>query len=481
MAWGRRCFVRSIACAGAFAALGLAPANADADGTLTAEYDFDYKGTFTYQPSNPGVWQHVVDLHVQERSVYGVEVRGGQPQLTRRTGSLAVSGTVTATYAPPNQQLSCTGTLSLRAGADPRRFLQPYVGYDAVRKSFQVIGSVPAGNYIQSTGTGECGVPPNGGVFGPIQNPSASGPSGDWQTPALYALPNRFHTAVPFRVDSFKSPSGQSEVSLLGTLSLTNTTAPPPDPDRFPYGPQDDPAAARAALRAAIERAKVPCIREGAGLLLVGAGGLLTGLPGSTGLTLAVAGGLTAAFASHACAEAIKDVVTSYQRAQALAGASAAGAAGAGASPSAGSGARARSSALPSCARRPASVRSFCHALRSAYAELIAAYRATAEADAALTAAVRGRRAASVLRTLEGRAGAALARQDSAGTRVARLLRAQRIQARISRAQSARVITALVRLLGARRVPRARLGALAGDALVPSPLNMLRSLERPAG
>ncbi|HET9103719.1 MAG TPA: hypothetical protein VFN55_10235, partial [Solirubrobacteraceae bacterium] len=144
---------------------------------------------------------------------------------------------------------------------------------------------------------------------------------------------------------------------------------------------------------------------------------------------------------------------------------------------------------LPSCASKPAALRSFCSALRGDLAQEIAAAQRSAALAAALLTTVDRETAAR-----RSHRGAALQRQLAAGDRLVAALRAtersqrtlgsmisgriaaQHVTGQLTAAQDATAISALLRRLRARGVTRATLQRRAPSALTAGPYDLLAHL-----
>jgi hypothetical protein len=484
--------IRSLCGLLALATLAL-PGAALADGTITAVYEGKFDGHFVYNVADPEAWRHDVHLEWKETSVYAVKSSGpNDVTLTLSSSTLTASGTKKASYAPPNAAMSCDATLKLRDGFDAASFNRPSVGWDFVRKEFQALGLAPtSGAQVQSSAGGQCEVPINGGILGPVTLPQQTSPS-DWITPELRALYNAPTTTVPFKVDAkTTSANSESHVIVDAALTLTNTggvpPAVPPPAGPSPAGPEI-PADKRAAFRdlgPAVRWATLPCTVEAQGLTLLGTGVLFAGAPGG-GLALAVSGNLLAGAFAPTCAEAIKRIISDYRRYK---------------DPPfpdfhtvARPAAVSQRVALPSCKRYPKRIRGYCSDLRAAVTRLVIAARKVSAVDRSLettvgrqTAAISARDASAVAlqaataEQLGAQMAAALREQGRAGAKIAALLRSRGLRLRHTRAQNSKVIAAVARLVGRKGVSRTDLAAAVPSALQPRASDLTQALANPGG
>jgi hypothetical protein len=119
------------------------------DGTATADYSGHLTQKFVYQPTDPSVWQGTLDMTWDEKETFSLLGRA-QKHLTVKvlSRSLTISGSVTNTFAAPNEGLTCSASLSARPGSpDP---MSP--GYGGQPLGFGVDANVPnSGYFIQSS------------------------------------------------------------------------------------------------------------------------------------------------------------------------------------------------------------------------------------------------------------------------------------------------------------------------------------------
>jgi hypothetical protein len=145
---------------------------------------------------------------------------------------------------------------------------------------------------------------------------------------------------------------------------------------------------------------------------------------------------------------------------------------------------------LPTCAGRPAAVRSFCSALRANLADAVAAAQRGAAVAAALlttvdreTKARKTHHAAALKRQLA--AGDALVRalkaarrsEGAIGAKIASLITAQHVTGQLTAQQDATAIAAVLRRLKAHGVRQATLRRLAPSALTPAPYDLVAHLR----
>ena len=471
----------------ALAGLALPTAAARADGTVTADYSGTLTGTFVYDPARPALDSEKRTLKWQETATYGVTATGPNDVTARLvSSSLTASGEIDAVYAPPNQASSCSGTIGLAQGFNAQNFGWPSVAasFDGTKFEADALAPLTAPE-VASTGSGDCGIPSGGiSVLGPVK-PDPQSQGDDWLSPQLIALSNAPTTSKPYKVD-YTAPDNRSHLVVDATLTLTNVggAAPsPPGPANGPFLPADK-AVALQDLRTAVAAAAGPCLQEGTGLLMFGAGAVLLGAGPAIGPVLVITGSLTAALLAPLCTEAIKRVVSDYRRyhdppfpdfqtaAEPVA--------------------IDRRVPLPSCGHAGRAVRAFCASLRARYAALLLAARRVSADDHALELTVgrqtaahtAGDTAAVALQartatTLEQRMVRDLHAQGSAGAAVRSLLRGRHVRLQLTRGQSTKAIGAVVRLAGRQGVTRAQLAAVAPTALRPRSVDVLAGFADP--
>jgi hypothetical protein len=262
------------------------------DGTVSVEYSGTKDQSFVYQPTNPSVWQGTLHMVFDEKTtvaLYGREQ--GTPTTKVLSESHTISGTWTNTFAPPNQAMTCTASLSAQPGA-PTQFDVYYGNSDP--PAVGVTAQLPVNAFqIQSSAgqTGQCG----------MQNNTANGPGFVSPDDAIEAEApaSPAQVTVPLPSNDFTkhySASGsnsQVTESFSATLQVTTsggpTTAPSP-PKRTLAQIQ----AKRNALNALAESTPAslyPCFSAAVGSTLFAAG-----------LVGRVAGGTMVAIASPLCA-----------------------------------------------------------------------------------------------------------------------------------------------------------------------------------
>jgi hypothetical protein len=254
-------------------------------------------------------------------------------------------------------------------------------------------------------------------------------------------------------------------------------TSPPPAPTK------EAKEAARRDLQPALDTAAGPCFQEGLTLSLLGAGVLVSGAGTTIGVTLVIAGGLTAPIAAPLCTAAIQRVVSDYRiyKDPPLPGIHLA------ARPAA-----VRAPKLPSCTRYHGRPLRFCSALRADDVLLVLAARHTAAVAKALQTTVgratgaqaAGDRSAMALQAttakrLSAQFRRALHDQATIGRRIATRLRAANLRLRLTTAQSATAIQILLTRLAPDTITATELAPVAASALSPSPVDLLKRLEHP--
>lgn len=468
----------------ALAGLALPAAAARADGTVTADYSGSLTGTYVYDPARPALDSETRKFTWHETATYAVTASGPNDVAARIvSSSVTASGQIDASYAPPNQAMSCTGTVGLAPSFDAAHFGRPSVSASFDGARFEADGLAPiTSDQIGSTGSGACAM--TASVLGPVKTDPQS-PADDWITPQLIALSNAPTSSKRYDVD-YTTPDNTSHLVVHATLTLTNVggAAPTPaGPVNGPFVPADK-LAARQDLRTAVAAAAGPCLQQGTGLLMFGSGAVLLGTGPAIGPVLVTTGSLTAAFLAPFCAEAIKRVVSDYRRYHdppfpdfhTVARPPAIN----------------RRVALPSCRHTRQTVHAFCASLRARYVALVRAARRVSADDHALELTVGRQTAAhaagdtaavalqaSTATTLEHAMTKDLRAQGRAGARVRTLLRSRHIRLRLTRKQSKKAIGAVVRLAGRKGVTRAQLAAVAPKALRSRSIDVLAGFADP--
>jgi len=262
-------------------------------------------------------------------------------------------------------------------------------------------------------------------------------------------------------------------------LGTGNGAGPSPPPK--PTAAQKE--AARRDLRPALDWAAGPCLQQGLSLSLIGAGVLVSGSGAIIGGTLVVTGALTAPIAGPLCTAGIERIVADYRiyKDPPLPGIHLA------ARP-----AGVRAPRLPSCTRYHGRLKRYCVGLRADNARLVKAARQTAAVAHALETTV-GRAAAAqaagdqsaitlqaaTAKLLSTQFRSALRAEASAGSRVAKRLRAANVRLRLSTAQSASAIQAVLARLAPQGITGADLAPVAAAALRPGPVDLLERLAHP--
>jgi hypothetical protein len=148
-------------------------------------------------------------------------------------------------------------------------------------------------------------------------------------------------------------------------------------------------------------------------------------------------------------------------------------------------------SSLPSCSRWHGASARFCKRLRPAELAWVRGAQEVTSIDEALStttnrvsAAIAANDAAAVAsqasngRLLEAQERTALAAKDTAGRKVATVLRGAHLQFRLTRSQSRRTIATVEKALGKQGISAATLRTLGGTALTPSAVNLLTGLAQ---
>jgi hypothetical protein len=389
------------------------------DGTATAEYSGTINESFVYQPAEPAVWQGTATITWDETDTYALSGRmENQPTATVMKRTLTISGSVSNTFAPPNQGLTCTGTLSARPGSpDPMT-----AGYGGHPLKFGVSANVPeTGYFIQSSApdASHCGSPPATGGPGFV-------PPLPFIEASVSAFPAMGEVTVPSEPLSISFPKtgvasgsdNQTTESLHALLQITTSGAATAGPSKPPKLTPAQVVAKRnalEALRETTQAALYPCSSTSVGTTLI-TSGLLGAVVGGT--LLAIAGPLCASYYTMILAEinTIKDPPRSDFRTVARAAPVALGA-GAG------------------CGGRHGAALRLCKAAGHAASRLIAASRATA------------RLARAVETTIDRESGAERAHSKSSAERQNRALISLSEQFRKARRAQTAAGAALARII----------------------------------
>jgi hypothetical protein len=294
---------------------------------------------------------------------------------------------------------------------------------------------------------------------------NANGNEG-WGAAATIGASATLQSTISFASPGLPSPSS--------TQTPITVTSPPPPYSWLP----EDKREARPDLDPALENARNYCTPYALGVGEFGTGVLLLGAPG-VGATLTVAGALTAFAAEPFCIATIKRAGDDYRRYRDP--------------PDANFHVLARPAAtkpvgLPSCRRWHGAAARFCKLLRpleqpwsqaAAQVASIDALSSTTNRASAATAAgdataIAQQSAAG--RQLQAQEATALTQQTAAGKALAAALKAQRIRFRLTRAQSAQTIKAVERALAKQGIASSALTPLAGGALTPAAVDLLRAL-----
>ena len=453
-------------------ALSAVPARALADGFVTADYSGTWDEAFVYQPNSPSVWQESMHFIWDERET--ARVGGGTPSAfaTVRvlSRSLTISGAITATLAPPNQAMSCTGKFAIRPGG---RFPLTITAGSFSNPLLTIFTIAPlSGMFSEAGGTGFCAYPVNGSAM------TAGGvPGRNFGVPLTplfsFKLNRRKYTK---RYKTFDiNPDGTKQIAVSAVFrAATDGNRPPPLPPLPALEtPVRDLAKQNAlnAMRTSVLQALYPCgVGVGVGLTL------LAGGPAGAAAGLVLAG--TGAPLCLAQVKTITDEEQTYDD-----------------PPRSDYFVVAPVAAVPTlaarttgCSRFSGATSTFCLNVAAAAASLLAAVQRTQALAAGIettvgrdTAAAKARNQAAVnlqeqtLRTLSAKFVAAKQAQASAGSDLQAALRAGGVSARISVAQFRRDAKSLLTAAARRGVSAATLSKLARAALRPRRLDPIAS------
>jgi hypothetical protein len=457
--------IRGLFVSGALALVFSAvPARALADGFVTADYSGTWDEAFVYQPSNPSVWQESMRFVWDERET--ARVGGGSPsafatvRVLSRT--LTITGTITATLAPPNQAMSCTGKYSIRLGG---RFPLTITAGSFSNPLLTIFTIAPlSGMFSQAGGTGFCTYPVNGSAM------TAGGvPGRNFGVPLTplfsFKLNRRMYTKSYKTFDI--NPDGTKQIAVSAVFrAATNGNRPPALPPLPPLAtPVRDQAKRNAlnAMRTSVFQALYPCgVGVGVGLTLLAGGpaGVAAGLVlAGTGSPLCLAQVKTITDEHATYRDPPRNDYFVVARVAALHG---------------------FASRSASCSQFSASTKAFCLKAAAAAANLLAAVRQTGALAGAIqttvsrdTAAANAHNQAAVnlqeqaLTSLSSRFAAARRAQASAGAGLQAALGSGGVSVRISVAQFKRDTKSLLTAVARRGVRAVTLRKLARTALRP--------------
>lgn len=264
----RTLLVALIACAAT-------PAVADADGWVTVRYTGTYDELFVNEPQNPAAWQDTMHFTWDERQVFHLT---GQRTVKAEPPQVSISGHVSSTYAPPNNNLDCSFDVVPRPQA-PSPILFHWLGGPKAGATAMMPTS---GEYAMDSGatSPRCGVAPNGVVA--VGSPSTL-PDSFLSVMALAVAADLSGTlggpTVSRSYDAEgKSLDGRDTVSLHATMTIANSARKPantaisPPKSRTPARTKAK-IAALEAFKATFQRALYPCgVGAGAGTALIAAG-----------------------------------------------------------------------------------------------------------------------------------------------------------------------------------------------------------------
>jgi hypothetical protein len=284
--------VLQMACATAASALSN-------DGTVTVEWSGTVDQSFVYQPENPSTWQGTNHFEWDAKETFALSGREeDQPTSKQLSRTLSITGTVTNIFAPPNDQMTCTGTLSARGGdaPDPISF---YYGGSTPRVG--VSAYMPrSGYYIQSSAPDDskCGSPDKTGGPGFV-------PPEDANATETTASPAMAGVAVPS--DPYSMSYGGTGSDRQTTESFHARLQVTTNGDTGGAGPRKlTPAQIRAkmnvldALKETLPAGLYPCFSTALGTTLI-----TSGPPGAAagGTLIAIAGPLCKAYYTMLLAE----------------------------------------------------------------------------------------------------------------------------------------------------------------------------------
>jgi hypothetical protein len=452
-----------LACAGPAVALSY-------DGMVSVELSGARDQSFVYDPTNPAVWQGTLHLVFDEKTTVALYGREQDAFTTKvLSESRTISGTWTNTYAPPNQAMTCTGSLSARPGAaSPFKI---YFGSNAPGAVGVSAQTPDRGFEIQSSApeSGQCGLMDQAGGPGFV-SPDSVIAAEEAASPAqaTVALPSNNYS----KTYTASGSDRQVTESFHATLQVSTsgpTSGPGPPPKRTPAQIQAKRNALEA-LRQSAPAALYPCFSTAAGVALLAAG-----LPGQIagGTLIAIGGPLCTAYNSMFQSEVqtINDPPRSDYGVVVR-------------SP------RARTALAPtvSCKGVPATASRACARARSAAQELLARTRAAAQLAKAIevtisreTGAQRAHKTQAAARqnrkliALDKSFADARRLERAAGSDLAKILRADRVSIRMTAGQVQSAQRGLLAALTQHKMTPANV-AVVKRALTGRAVNVLNTL-----
>ncbi len=433
------------------------------DGTVTVEWSGTVDQSFVYQPEDPSVWQGKMHFEWDARETYALSGREeGQPTATQISRTLSITGTVSNAFRPPNDAMTCSGSLSARGGDAPDPI---HVYYGGATPRVGVTATMPrSGYYVQSSAPDDskCGSPDKTGGPGFV-------PPNDAIAAETTASPATADVGVPSNPYSMPySGTGsdrQTTESFSARLQVTTNG------DTSGAGPsQLTPAQIQAkknaldALKQTLPAALYPCFSTALGTTLITSGGP----PGAAagGALIAIGGPLCKAYYTMNLAEiqTVKDPPRSDFRLVAHPAHVAAAKRGA------------------ACRRRHGAARRTCKRASAAAADLLAATRRTASVAHAIkvtmdreAGARQAHSAAGISRQDDALAGLnkrfrkARKKEAAAGAALARIIRRSGVTIHLTPEQASTARTRLLTGLSARGLSAAdrdyASGLFTGDAL----------------
>lgn len=423
---------------------------------VTARYAGVLDESFVYNPSRPEVWQSTLHFTFSESETARINPDG---TVVRGKPTIGIGGRIRATYAPPNNEKSCTGTFSLRKNAP-----DPFLIGDS-----SATATLPTGpDYVKSSSD--------------VHECSAVGVSGaPFESPhdvefgkAVIAHCDVSQSPCTFAIDS-KSKSATNSSSFRGTLTVTRSSQGPPGSPRPPGRQPVTEARVQAkrnaldALRPSLTSATYPCLVAAAGTssLIV---------PATT-----IVGGVMLSASAPLCAQWVRTVYDEvrtihdpprrdYDMVAHI------------------TPVVARAS-LPPCSQFGSAQLALCKRVEAAAAAYLKAVGRVASASTAIrttverdTAAAKAGKSGAVakqeqaLKRLQGKLSAAQAARRSAGAAFAVALRAAKATIKLSKSQAAKGldgVTAKVKMLG---LDQATLSSVAGSRLAPRPIDVIAAL-----
>jgi hypothetical protein len=159
--------------------------------------------------------------------------------------ALRISGTIRATYAPPNQASDCSGAFSVRPGGG----FPMDIGSDFANDPMITVGGIAPlrGVYSQSSGSGDCGYPSNG-----VASTAGSVPTQNFAMALTTGITFRLSRPSSTKtIETFDvNPDGTKQITVNATFrAATDANRPPPLPSVPPLSTPGRAVAKRNALK----------------------------------------------------------------------------------------------------------------------------------------------------------------------------------------------------------------------------------------